>query len=153
MLLPKEKHCIEHLYREGYLDTIVGTDALSLGVNLPARTTIFGQLEKTTGTLAPSEFYQMAGRAGRYGYHDEGLCTFLKNSPVINYDIDNCSVFKKLMESELEKSTVEIETDKAMLNGRYLKMKFNVCVNLNFKNRINSLVNYCEQKIKNDMKL
>jgi len=156
MLLPKEKHCIEHLYREGYLDTIVGTDALSLGVNLPARTTIFGQLEKTTGILTPSEFYQMAGRAGRYGCHDEGLCTFLKNSPVINYDIDNGSVFKKLMESELEKSTVEIETDvKAMLNGRYLEDEIQCMCEFKFP-RIelnSSLVNYYEQKIKNDMKI
>lgn len=44
--LPKEKLLVEMAFRERILDVVVGTDALSLGVNLPAQTVVFGQMAK-----------------------------------------------------------------------------------------------------------
>jgi superfamily II RNA helicase len=83
-LLPKEKHCIEELYREGYIDTIVGTDSLALGVNLPAKYVVFSTLRKKINggmkLLPNSLFLQLSGRAGRYGYHDKGVATYLKDA-------------------------------------------------------------------------
>ncbi len=58
-LLPKEKMMIEYLYRNNYLDVIVGTDALALGVNLPAKYVVMAQLVKPTGKIVDkSEFLQ-----------------------------------------------------------------------------------------------
>lgn len=45
-LLPKEKLLVERAYRERIIDVVVGTDALALGVNLPAETVVFAQLVK-----------------------------------------------------------------------------------------------------------
>jgi len=156
MLLPKEKKCVEYLYRAGFINTIVGTDSLSLGVNFPAKKAIFGQLTKSKEILSPSEFYQMSGRAGRYGYHDEGLVSYLKNSPVFGYDLNPDEVFKKLVNSELEDSTIDVNTDiKTMLNGRYIEDEIDYQIEFRFP-KISNIFNirdYYYQKIKNDLKI
>lgn len=42
-MLPKEKLLVEMAFRERIIDVVAGTDALSLGVNLPAETVVFGR--------------------------------------------------------------------------------------------------------------
>jgi ATP-dependent RNA helicase SUPV3L1/SUV3 len=63
-------------FREGRLDVLCATDVLGHGLNLPIRTVLFAESEKWNGTarvdLEPWEVAQIAGRAGRYGMHDEG---------------------------------------------------------------------------------
>ncbi len=55
------------------IDTIVGTDALALGVNFPVKNVIFAQLAKYyDGPISKNLFDQLAGRAGRKGFFDEG---------------------------------------------------------------------------------
>ena len=55
---------------------ISGTDTLGVGVNIPIRTVLFTQLSKydgeKTALLTARDFHQIAGRAGRKGFDDQG---------------------------------------------------------------------------------
>ncbi len=75
-LLPKYRLLVERLAQDGLLKIICGTDTLGVGVNVPIRSVLFTQLCKYDGvevrTLRNREFQQIAGRAGRKGFDDEG---------------------------------------------------------------------------------
>jgi ATP-dependent RNA helicase SUPV3L1/SUV3 len=66
-------------FRSGAADVLIATDAIGLGLNLPIRRIIFAAVEKFDGIvtrlLSPPEIRQIAGRAGRYGIHEEGAVT------------------------------------------------------------------------------
>ncbi len=76
-LLPKYRLLVERLAQEGLLRVICGTDTLGVGVNIPIRTVVFTGLAKYDGRrvkiLGAREFHQIAGRAGRKGFDDEGF--------------------------------------------------------------------------------
>ena len=76
-LLPRYRLLVEQLAQQGLLKVICGTDTLGVGVNVPIRTVLFTQLCKFDGEkmnmLRVREFKQIAGRAGRRGYDDEGF--------------------------------------------------------------------------------
>ncbi len=120
-LRPCEKLYIETLYREKLIDVLVGTDALSLGVNFPAETVVFANLTKNKGQeiLSTSSFYQMAGRAGRLGYFDTGYVKLLD----CNEDIFT----KHNMKNEYN----------TIINRPIEEM--NIVVNINFKNILDSI--------------
>ncbi|UCN00401.1 helicase [Sulfurimonas sp. SWIR-19] len=63
-------------FREGETQILVATDAIAMGMNLPIKTVLFSKAEKFDGiiqrNLFPSEVQQIAGRAGRYGLHENG---------------------------------------------------------------------------------
>ncbi len=75
-LLPKYRLLMEKLAQQGLLKVIVGTDTLGVGVNVPIRSVLLTQLFKYDGQrvriLSVREFQQIAGRAGRKGFDDEG---------------------------------------------------------------------------------
>jgi len=75
-MLPRYRLLMEKLAQAGLLKMICGTDTLGVGVNVPIRTVLFTQLCKYDGTttrlLSNREFQQVAGRAGRRGFDDEG---------------------------------------------------------------------------------
>ena len=75
-LLPKYRLLVEKLAQEGRLKIIMGTDTLGVGVNIPIRTVLFTKLCKfdgeKTGILTVRDFKQIAGRAGRKGFDDQG---------------------------------------------------------------------------------
>ena len=75
-LLPKYRRLVERLAQAGLLKVICGTDTLGVGINVPIRTVLFTALSKYDGTrsrhLSAREFHQIAGRAGRAGYDQEG---------------------------------------------------------------------------------
>ncbi|PWC52763.1 RNA helicase [Azospirillum sp. TSO22-1] len=60
----------------GEADVVVATDAIGMGLNLPCRRVLFTALEKFDGSavrpLTSTEVKQIAGRAGRFGRHEEG---------------------------------------------------------------------------------
>ena len=79
-MLPKEKLFVEKLFSEKIIDTVVGTDALSLGVNFPAKYVIFAQLEKYyDGLITRNLFEQISGRAGRKNYYNKGYIAILED--------------------------------------------------------------------------
>ncbi|HET7535801.1 MAG TPA: DUF3516 domain-containing protein, partial [Candidatus Didemnitutus sp.] len=75
-LLPKYRILVEQLAQKGLLKLICGTDTLGVGINVPIRTVVFTQLFKYDGQkaaiLSVRDFRQVAGRAGRAGYDDQG---------------------------------------------------------------------------------
>lgn len=106
-LLPKEKKCIEYLYRNNLINVLFSTDALALGVNLPCETVIFSQFIKGDNSeLKPSEFQQLAGRAGRYGFYDIGYVGYLEDCEVNLYEGKRNKLFKEYAQEKLENSKV-----------------------------------------------
>jgi superfamily II DNA/RNA helicase len=75
-LLPKYRLLVEQLSQQGLLRVICGTDTLGVGVNIPIRTVLFSRLAKFDGRkiamLSVRDFQQIAGRAGRKGFDDQG---------------------------------------------------------------------------------
>jgi len=75
-LLPKYRLLVEQLSQRGLLKVICGTDTLGVGVNIPIRSVLFSKLSKYDGekvrVLSVREFKQIAGRAGRKGFDDQG---------------------------------------------------------------------------------
>jgi len=69
---------IESGFRNGNIDIVSSTTTLAVGVNMPARNVIIGDvarynwLKSAEELLKPSEFHQMLGRAGRPGFDTIG---------------------------------------------------------------------------------
>jgi len=76
-MLPKYRILVEKLAQQNQLKLICGTDTLGVGVNVPIRTVVFTSLAKFDGAkvkIVPvRDFHQIAGRAGRKGFDDEGF--------------------------------------------------------------------------------
>lgn len=76
-LLPKYRALVETLAQKGLFKVICGTDTLGVGINVPIRSVLFTQLCKFDGQevriLSARHFHQIAGRAGRKGFDDEGF--------------------------------------------------------------------------------
>jgi len=76
-MLPKYRRLVEVLAQKGLLKVICGTDTLGVGINVPIRTVLLTALSKFDGEkmrhLTAREFHQIAGRAGRAGYDDQGF--------------------------------------------------------------------------------
>ncbi|OYU29133.1 MAG: helicase [Burkholderiales bacterium PBB2] len=71
-------------FANGAAHILVATDAIGMGLNLPIRRVLFSTMSKFDGqgdrALTVSEVHQIAGRAGRYGMHDEGFCGVLREA-------------------------------------------------------------------------
>jgi len=101
--LPAWKVVVETLMAEGLLDAMFATSTVAAGVNFPARSVVILNSDRFNGrdflSLTPSEFQQMAGRAGRRGmdkvgfgmvlpgkFMDLSLIAKLVNAPPLNVD-------------------------------------------------------------------
>lgn len=71
-------------FAQGDTQVLVATDAIGMGLNLPIKRVLFSTVTKFDGvadrTLEVSEVHQIAGRAGRYGIHEEGFTGVLKEA-------------------------------------------------------------------------
>ncbi|XP_049877714.1 helicase SKI2W [Pectinophora gossypiella] len=80
-ILPLLKEIVEMLFQSGFVKILFATETFAMGVNMPARTVVFDETTKYDGmqrrTLAPAEYIQMAGRAGRRGLDDTGTVIIL----------------------------------------------------------------------------
>ena len=76
-MLPTLKEVVEQLFTSRLIKLIFTTETFALGINMPARSVVFDELEKFYGTgfrhLTTRDFYQMAGRAGRRGMDERGF--------------------------------------------------------------------------------
>ncbi|KAJ0173679.1 hypothetical protein K1T71_010828 [Dendrolimus kikuchii] len=80
-ILPLLKEIVEMLFQSGFVKILFATETFAMGVNMPARTVVFDEITKYDGVerrpLAPAEYIQMAGRAGRRGLDDTGTVIVL----------------------------------------------------------------------------
>ncbi len=106
-LLPKYRLLMEKLAQKGLLKVIVGTDTLGVGVNVPIRSVLLTQLFKYDGQrvriLTVREFQQIAGRAGRKGFDDQGTVWVQAPSHVI----DNLAAERKAAADPKKKKKVK----------------------------------------------
>ena len=88
-MLPKEKRFVERAFECGYIDSVVGTDALAMGVNFPIKNVVFAQLSKMQdGKISKNLFDQLSGRAGRKGFFDEGYVYY---SDIIEDELEDAN--------------------------------------------------------------
>ena len=83
-LPPEVRRSEAERFAQGETEILVATDAIGMGLNLPIRRVIFSTMTKFDGQsdrpLNESEVHQIAGRAGRFGIHEEGFVAVLKEA-------------------------------------------------------------------------
>ena len=145
-MLPKEKLYVEELFEKSLIDTVVGTDALAMGVNFPIENVVFTQLMKYQGKdkgaerLSKNLFDQLCGRAGRKGYFDQGHVYYATDFVDINgypteerykkwtdededwwewTNYDTGAIFDDLINAENEDLSIALSGDtRALLSGK-----------------------------------
>ncbi|KAK2705314.1 superkiller complex protein 2-like [Artemia franciscana] len=79
--LPILKEIVEMLFQAGKVKLLFATETFAMGVNMPARSVVFDDIMKYDDNgrrqLLPSEYIQMAGRAGRRGLDSTGTVLIL----------------------------------------------------------------------------
>lgn len=82
-MLPVMREMVEKLYVKGYIKVLFCTETFAVGINMPVKTTVMTSLSKFDGSskryFLPSEYTQMAGRAGRRGIDTVGHVIHLNN--------------------------------------------------------------------------
>ncbi|XP_063870777.1 superkiller complex protein 2-like [Scylla paramamosain] len=85
-ILPILKEVVEMLFAKGLVKLLFATETFAMGVNMPARSVVFDSIRKHDGMafrdLVPSEYIQMAGRAGRRGLDTTGTVIVLCKTEV-----------------------------------------------------------------------
>ena len=85
-ILPMLKEVVEMLFAKGLVKVLFATETFAMGVNMPARSVVFDSVRKHDGQkmreLLPSEYIQMAGRAGRRGLDTTGTVIILCKNEV-----------------------------------------------------------------------
>ncbi len=96
-LAPEVRRAQAERFRDGSADIVVGTDALAMGLNMPIARIVMTTTVKFNGIeeeeISASLARQIAGRAGRYGVHEEGL--------VAGFDDDTHEVMRALLKEKL----------------------------------------------------
>ena len=115
-MLPIVRECVELIFQEGLIKTLFSTETFSMGVNMPAKTVVFTNLEKFDGNehrfVTGGEFIQMSGRAGRRGLDEKGITILM---------------LKKKMEPEKIREILSGQSDP--LNSSF-SLSYNQIVNL-----------------------
>ena len=82
-LMPVLREMVELLFARGCIKILFCTETMSVGINLPVKTTIFTDVNKFDGShlrmLYGHEYTQAAGRAGRLGLDTVGHVVHLNN--------------------------------------------------------------------------
>jgi ATP-dependent RNA helicase SUPV3L1/SUV3 len=96
-LSPEVRRAQAERFRDGTADVVVGTDALAMGLNMPIARIVMTTAIKYNGyeeeEISAALARQIAGRAGRYGVHEEGF--------VAGYDDETHEVMRALLKEKL----------------------------------------------------
>ena len=96
-LMPILREMTELLFARGFIKILFCTETMSVGINLPVKTTIFTDVNKFNGEinrmLYSHEYTQAAGRAGRLGLDKIGHVIHLNN---LFKNVDSVS-YKQMM--------------------------------------------------------
>jgi superfamily II RNA helicase len=117
-LMPILREMTELLFARGFIKILFCTETMSVGINLPVKTTIFTDVKKFNGEinrmLYSHEYTQAAGRAGRLGLDTVGHVIHLNN---LFRNVDSVN-YKQMM-----KGTPQTLTSK-------FKISYNLLLNL-----------------------
>jgi superfamily II RNA helicase len=95
--MPVLREMVELLFARGFIKVLFCTETMSVGINLPVKTTIFTDINKFNGEVIRSlhshEYTQAAGRAGRLGLDTVGHVIHLNN---LFRNVDSIS-YKQMM--------------------------------------------------------
>jgi ATP-dependent RNA helicase SUPV3L1/SUV3 len=96
-LSPEVRRAQAERFREGQADIVVGTDAIAMGLNMPIQRIVMTTAVKYNGVeeeeISAALAKQIAGRAGRFGVHEEGF--------VAGYDDDTHEIVRSLMKEKI----------------------------------------------------
>jgi superfamily II RNA helicase len=96
-LMPILREMTEMLFARGFIKILFCTETMSVGINLPVKTTIFTDVKKFNGDiirqLYSHEYTQASGRAGRLGLDTVGHVIHLNN---LFRDVDS-TAYKTMM--------------------------------------------------------
>ncbi len=76
-----QRRVVEACFRSRLLPIVVATPTLAAGVNIPARTVIVPDVRRGAEEMSVMDYKQLAGRAGRPGYDEEGLAVIVSRTP------------------------------------------------------------------------
>lgn len=136
-LSPEVRRKQSQLFLDGTHDVVVATDAIGMGLNLPAARVIFSTTTKFDGKekrkLLPTEVKQIAGRAGRFGLFEKG-----EYSAFSRYDLNYLKdiAHEKLNEA-FEKMQIAPSLKHVLDLQKHLQLK---------DNKIHSLIYYFSQE-------
>ena len=92
-LSPEVRRAQAQRFRDGAADVVVGTDAIAMGLNMPIARIVMTTSVKYNGyeeeEIPAALARQIAGRAGRFGVHEEGL--------VAGFDAETHNVMRSLL--------------------------------------------------------
>jgi len=112
---PVLREMVEILFSKGFIKILFCTETMSVGINMPVKTTIFTDINKFDGDnnrlLYSHEYTQAAGRAGRLGLDSVGNVIHLNN---LFRNQDTLTSYKNMMSG----------------NPPSLKSKFKISFNL-----------------------
>jgi superfamily II RNA helicase len=94
-MMPILREMVELLFARGFIKILFCTETMSVGINLPVKTTIFTDVNKFNGDIVrmlySHEYTQAAGRAGRLGLDTIGhvihLNNLFRNVDSVNYKL------------------------------------------------------------------
>lgn len=96
-LAPEVRRAQAERFRDGSADVVIATDALAMGLNMRIARVVMTTTVKFNGVeeeeISASLARQIAGRAGRYGVHEEGL--------VAGYDDETHEVMRALLKEKI----------------------------------------------------
>lgn len=113
-MIPIMREYVELLFQQRLIRVVFATETLGVGINMPARTVVFTQLEKPTGKdgsyrmLRPDEFWQMAGRSGRRGMDDKGFVVY---SPMGHRGSCTAHEIQQLLYGKVPRATSQLRVD------------------------------------------
>lgn len=96
-LSPEVRRAQAERFRDGSADIVVATDALAMGLNMPIARIVMTTTVKFNGVeeeeIPATLARQIAGRAGRFGVHEQGL--------VAGFDDDTHEVMRALLKEKI----------------------------------------------------
>jgi superfamily II RNA helicase len=133
-LMPILREMTELLFARGFIKILFCTETMSVGINLPVKTTIFTDVKKFNGEITrmlySHEYTQAAGRAGRLGLDTVGHVIHLNN---LFRNVDSVN-YKQMMNGKPQ-----------MLSSKF-KISYNLLLNL-LDIGDNNLVNFASRSM------
>ncbi|KAJ8604109.1 hypothetical protein CTAYLR_001776 [Chrysophaeum taylorii] len=120
-MLPILREYVELCFQQRLVKLVFATETLAVGVNMPARTVAFSQLDKPDDTgakeghrwLRVDEFWQMAGRAGRRGLDEVGYVVYAPKLSVAGLkNLAPLHEVNRMLTGDVQAATSQLDVDR-----------------------------------------